>query len=137
MDTVTNWISQEFGNKNSVPFFQSIVQHSLKKEKLPLNFIALLDNKPVGTVSLWRSDLVSRQDLYPWLSALYVHPDYRGKRIGQKLQAFLADYCKDQGFTELFLYTSICGYYEKTSWKHIDDGVEFLGDYMKIYKKDL
>ena len=80
---------------------------------------------------------MSRQDLFPWLSALFVKESFRGKGIGQKLQKFLVEYCRNVGFTELFLYTDICGYYEKTGWEYLEDGVEYSGEYMKIYKKEI
>lgn len=135
--TVTNWLWKEFGNENNYDFFQSIIKNSLIKNKLPLTFIALEDNELVGTIGLWRSDLMSRQDLFPWLSALYVKENFRGKRIGQKLQKFLVEYCREAGFTELFLYTDICNYYEKTGWEYLQDGVEYSGEYMKIYMKKI
>jgi predicted N-acetyltransferase YhbS len=134
---VTNWIWKEFGNENNYDFFQSIIKNSLIKNKLPLTFIALEENELVGTIGLWRSDLMSRQDLFPWLSALFVKETSRGKRIGQKLQNFLVEYCREAGFTELFLYTDISGYYEKTGWEYLEDGVEYSGEYIKIYKKEI
>ena len=137
IDTVVNWLWKEFGNENNYEFFQSIIKNSLIKNKLPLTFIALADNELVGTIGLWRSDLVSRQDLYPWVSALFVKENFRAKRIGQELQHFLIEYCREVGFTELFLYTDICNYYEKTGWEYLEDGVEYSGDYIKIYKKEM
>ncbi|NMM64578.1 GNAT family N-acetyltransferase [Clostridium sp. P21] len=137
IDTVTNWLWKEFGKENNREFFESIIKNSLIKDKLPLTFIALEDNELVGTIGLWRSDLVSRQDLFPWLSALFVKEDCRGKRIGQKLQNFLVEYCREAGYKELFLYTDLCNYYEKTGWEYLDDGVEYSGQYLKIYKKEL
>lgn len=83
LDNVIDWLWKEFGNKDNYAFWESIVKNSLRKNKLPLTFIALMDNKLVGTVGLWRSDLFSRQDLYPWLSALFVKEEYRGRKIGQ------------------------------------------------------
>lgn len=80
---------------------------------------------------------MSRQDLYPWLSALFVKEDFRGKKIGQELQHFLIEYCREAGYTELFLYTDICDYYEKTGWIYLGDGVEYSGEYLKIYKKEI
>lgn len=137
IDTVVNWIWNEFGNENDYEFFKSIIKNSLIKNKLPLTFIALEDNELVGTIGLWRSDLMSRQDLFPWLSALFVKENFRGKRIGQKLQNFLIEYCREVGFTELFLYTDICNYYEKTGWKYLEDGIEHSGEYIKIYNKEI
>lgn len=136
-EEVTKMICKEFGDEDNYKFWESIVSHSMQKDKLPLTFVALEDNKLAGTVGLWRADLLSRQDLYPWLSALFVKEEYRGKKIGQELQKFLVDYCRENGYKELFLYTDLENYYEKTGWNHFDDGIEFTGGTMKIYKKDL
>lgn len=137
IETVTNFIWNEFGNEDNYKFFESIVNNSLNKGKLPITFVALKDDEVVGTIGLWRADLLSRQDLFPWLSALYVKEEYRGIGIGKKLQNFLVEYARNQGFKELFLYTDINGYYEKMDWQYIKDGIEYSGDYIKIYRKEL
>lgn len=64
IDTVVNWIWNEFGNENDYEFFKSIIKNSLIKNKLPLTFIALEDNELVGTIGLWRSDLMSRKTFF-------------------------------------------------------------------------
>lgn len=137
IDEVITCLWREFGNNDNYAFWESIVKSRLQKNSLPLTFIAIMDNKLAGTVGLWRSDLLSRQDLYPWLSALFVKEEYRSKHIGQELQKFIVDYCIKQGYQELFLYTDLCNYYEKTGWLYIGDGIEFSGGTMKIYKKKL
>jgi len=39
----------------------------------------MLDGERVaGCCALLTNDLISRQDLWPWLACLYVEPDYRG-----------------------------------------------------------
>ncbi|GAA0076754.1 GNAT family N-acetyltransferase [Clostridium sp. CTA-5] len=137
LDNVIDWLWKEFGNEDNYAFWESIVKNSLRKNQLPLTFIALMDNKLVGTIGLWRGDLLSRQDLYPWLSALFVKDEYRSKNIGQELQRFLIDYCRKKGYEELFLYTDIHNYYEKTGWQYLEDGIEYSGGNIKIYKKKL
>lgn len=137
LDNVIDWIWKEFGNEDNYAFWESIVKNSLRKNQLPLTFVALMDNKLVGTVGLWRSDLMSRQDLYPWLSALFVKKEYRNRNIGQELQHFLIDYCRKKGYKELFLYTDIRNYYERTGWEYLEDGVEYSGESIRIYKKKL
>ncbi|AOR23833.1 GNAT family N-acetyltransferase [Clostridium taeniosporum] len=135
--TIINWLWSEFGNETNHDFYEIIIKHSFKKNTLPLTFIALLDNELVGTISLWRTDLISRQDLYPWLSALYVKEEYRNQNIGKKLQNFVLNYCKNNGFSNLFLYTTLDNYYEKTGWKYFEDGIRYSGQHIKIYKKEL
>jgi hypothetical protein len=43
-------------------------------------------------VGLWRCDLISRQDLFPWLAALYVRR--RAAGLAGKLQQHVIDLCR-------------------------------------------
>ena len=51
----------------------------------------------LGTVGLWRCDLISRQDLYPWMAALYVAPEARGRGAGGKTTAARHRICQSAG----------------------------------------
>lgn len=90
---VTDWLWQAFGGE-ALPreFFASIVQHSQTAEALPLTFIAVEGEQLLGTIGLWRCDLISRQDLFPWLAALYVAPAARGQGLAGQLQRHVIDY---------------------------------------------
>lgn len=137
IDTISKWLCKEWETHDNIEFFKSILNHSLIKTSLPQTFIALNDGKPVGTIALWRCDMVSRQDLFPWLSAFYVIPNYRNKGIGKRLQSYLLSYTKDLGYKEIYLYTDLENYYEKTGWEYIDRGITYSGEYNKIYKKSI
>lgn len=78
---VIDWIWNAFGEGMPRAFFQSIVEHSLTPGELPLTFIAVEEDRLLGTVGLWRCDLISRQDLHPWLAALYVDEAARGNGL--------------------------------------------------------
>ena len=136
-ETVIDWITAEFGDENSGKFFQSIIEHSKNEEELPLTFVAIEDGTLVGTAGIWRADLLSRQDLFPWFSALVVHPEYRNQGIGKQMQAHLIAYCKEKGMKELYLYAEFKGYYEKMGWQPFGDGYEFTGNKVHIYRQEL
>ncbi|SQA99662.1 Uncharacterised protein [Cedecea neteri] len=70
------------------------VATSQREGEMPLTFIALDGEKMVGTVGLWRCDLISRQDLWPWLAALYIDESQRGKGLGELLQRHVAEYAR-------------------------------------------
>lgn len=133
IETLSKWMCNEWGTDNNIEFFKSILDHSLDKNNLPQTFVAMKNNMPIGTIGIWRCDMVSRQDLYPWLSALYVLPEYRNKGIGKKLQNKLIDYAKELGYEKLYLYTDIEGYYEKNGWEFLDKGITYSGEYDQIY----
>lgn len=72
---VINWLWQAFGSENSRAFFASVVDSGLRGADLPITFIALLGDELVGTVGLWRCDLISRQAGF---NELYLYSDFSG-----------------------------------------------------------
>lgn len=95
-EQVTDWLWQAFGEGLSREFFHSIVEHS-QTGALPLTFIALEGEQLLGTVGLWRCDLITRQDLFPWLAALYVDEAARGKGLAGQLQQHVIAYAAQSG----------------------------------------
>lgn len=136
-ELITDWLFQAFGSENSRDFFASIVNSSLRPEGLPVTFVALLDDKPVGTVGLWRCDLISRQDLYPWLAALYIDESQRGCGLGAQLQHHLEAFSRRTGFRELYLYATFANYYERFGWQYIGDGLDYPDQPVRLYRKDI
>lgn len=134
IDTLADWLNEEFGTLHSRNFYQELLAHSLTEDRLPISFVAVENGVPVGTVGIWRGDLLSRQDLSPWLSALVVHPDNRGTGIGRTLQKHVLSYCKAQGWSEIYLYTDLHGYYEKSGWALLETGYEYSGTAVQIYR---
>jgi GNAT superfamily N-acetyltransferase len=133
-DLVARWLWSVWGAPGNIAFYRSMTEHCLKDD-FPFVYVAFTDGTPVGTVSLLRSDLFSRQDLYPWMADLYVPPEHRGKGIGLALQDFVLEEAKVQGFTLVFLETSLKGYYEKKGWEFVCEEMDRDCSILRIYKK--
>lgn len=133
-EQVTDWLWQAFGSAESRDFFAAIVANSQREGEMPLTFIALEDEKPLGTVGLWRCDLISRQDLWPWLAALYIDEGQRGKGLGERLQRHVVDYARGLGFESLFLYSTCKAYYERFGWQYIGDGLDYPAQPVHLYR---
>ncbi|AYA05801.1 MULTISPECIES: GNAT family N-acetyltransferase [Rahnella] len=136
-DAVTDWLWQAFGSENSREFFASVVRSSLSGADLPQTFIALEGDRLAGTVGLWRCDLISRQDLTPWLAALYVDENFRSCGLGQQLQAFVLEQSRRSGFCELYLYAEFTGYYERFGWKYIGDALDYPDKPVHLFHQHL
>ncbi|WPU23827.1 GNAT family N-acetyltransferase [Cedecea neteri] len=136
-EQVTEWLWQAFGSKESRDFFASIVAASQREGEMPLTFIALEGEKIVGTVGLWRCDLISRQDLWPWLAALYIDESQRGKGLGELLQRHVAEYARGLGFGSLYLYSACKAYYERFGWRYIGDGLDYPDQPVHLYQLTL
>ena len=73
---------------------------------------------PVGIALLVVCDLESRRDLTPWLSSLFVVPDFRDRGIGRCLIEGVLAAAKRRGHAELYLYTeSAEAYYRRLGWR--------------------
>ncbi|WP_456268824.1 GNAT family N-acetyltransferase [Kushneria sp. AK178] len=85
---------------------------------LPLTRVAHDGDRPLGMASLFDNDCAQRPDLRPWLAAVFVHPDYRGRGIaGQLIEAIEQD-ARARGETGLHLITADSQtLYERHGWQ--------------------
>lgn len=136
-EQVVDWMWQAFGDGLSRDFFASIVAHSQTPGALPLTFIATEGEQLLGTVGLWRCDLITRQDLYPWLAALYVDDAARGQGLAGKLQQYVQSYAAERGYRELHLWSACRDFYERYGWHYIGDGLEYPDKIVHLYRYSL
>jgi N-acetylglutamate synthase-like GNAT family acetyltransferase len=93
-----------------------------RKGAIPTTVVALLADKLVGSASLIEHDMESRQDLSPWISTVYVHPDYRRRGIGTRLVKHLEGVAERLGFERLYLFTpDMRPFYETFGWSVLEE----------------
>ncbi len=94
------------------------------KVDMPLTYIALCDDKAVGSCTLHLRDEFM-PDLEPWIGDLVVHPNYQKQGIGKKLLSTAIKKAKELGYEKIYLFTfdpKIPAYYQQFGWKTI--GIE-------------
>ncbi|WP_337098977.1 GNAT family N-acetyltransferase [Paenibacillus sp. YIM B09110] len=124
----------QWGSNENFHFYYDCMLHSMTTDsQLPRFYIALENDSIIGTYALLRNDLISRQDLFPWLACLYVVPEYRGEHRGAKLLEHALHETRKKGHEYLYLCTDLEGYYEKYGWSLLSDGFIFNGEKTKIY----
>ena len=136
-EQVIDWLWQAFGDGLPREFFASVVTHSQTPGALPLTFIATEGEQLLGTVGLWRCDLITRQDLYPWLAALYVDDAARGQGLAGKLQQHVQKHAAESGYRELHLWSACRDFYERYGWHYIGDGLECPDKTVHLYRYSL
>ncbi len=91
----------------------------LNKYALPLTFVALVDQKPVGMVSLAWQPGPNRQQL-PCLVGLFVAPHARNRGVGRRLCQHATQHAQRLKLKRLFLYTPDCvSYYARQGWTRV------------------
>ncbi|MNJ68186.1 N-acetylglutamate synthase [compost metagenome] len=129
----SNW-----GSDSNFKFYKDCVERSCDTESdIPRFYVALDEDKIIGSYAILRSDLNSRQDLAPWFACLHIEPQYRGQRLGGQLQQHAINQAKQKGYERLYLCTDLDHYYERNGWSYIGLGYSIGDDELKIYEYDI
>jgi len=139
IEEVSTWLweewAKEYGTKLEDVIYRT--KHSICKNRVPQIYIAKRNNELVGTVSIWHNDLISRQDLTPYLAGLYVKKEHRGKGIGTLLQEKCILVVKELGYKSLYLITDHENYYEKSGWKFLEMAPLKENHYTRVYEYEI
>jgi len=132
------FIWEQWGDQSNYNFYKDCIDHSSASNDLPKFYIAVQGEQSIiGCYALLRSDLNSRQDLYPWFACLFVAEECRGKKVGALLQNSAIEQIKKMGFDNLYLCTDLEGYYERFDWSFLDYGYLINGHKTRIYRRTI
>jgi predicted N-acetyltransferase YhbS len=95
--------------------------HEELKQDMPLTYIALNGEIPVGSCTLELNGGI-RSDLGPWIGDLVVDPKYQKQGIGKMLLDTTIEKAKELGFERLYLFAfdpTIPEYYARLGWRKI------------------
>jgi predicted N-acetyltransferase YhbS len=101
---------------------QKLIVH-LNNDKLPMAFVALYDDQPIGIACLRETDGI-RPGVAPWLGSLVVRPEYRGQKVGEALINAVKDQARNFGHQILYLLAfdpTIPDWYARLGWRYIGD----------------
>ncbi|MBQ9679954.1 MAG: GNAT family N-acetyltransferase [Ruminococcus sp.] len=140
IDTVVDWLFDEWGKKEhhyNKNFWDSWVKSSLSLQDVPQTYIAVENSSIIGTFSIWRCDVQSRQDLFPWLGGIVVRKDCRNKGVGKHMINEAIRIVRQLGYKELYLSTPLVKYYDSLGWKFIKNIPDENGKLLRLYHYDL
>ena len=139
--TCAQWSFNQWGryrpDKTLHDFIESRKEY-LNDTSLPLTLLAFDGTKPVGMVSLATSKEIC-SELQPWLSTIYVIPEYRNQGIGTLLEEKICQKAKEMSYTKMYCYTSdktVIPWYEKHNW-HVRSTEWLKNHYVTVLEKDL
>ena len=100
---------------------------------LPQWYLLMAGEAVVGGCGLIVNDFNARQDLWPWLCALYIEEAYRGHAYGKILLEHVKREASTLGFRTLYLLTDHVGYYEKYDFEFMGMTSDPFGSMSRIY----
>ncbi len=139
IDLVVDLLYEEWGDKtcNNRSYWNSWVRSSLSTTDVPQTYIVFDNNIFIGTFSIWRCDLQSRQDVFPWLGGFVIVPEQRHKGYSPKIQYEALEKVKMLGYNDVYMFTYLGNYYDKFGWSFIEIVPDEKGKEVRLYKYNL
>lgn len=124
---LAQWLYEEFGyfHDHDSPARRTLeLQGRLGRGVVPMTFVAVAgdapDAPPIGTASLTPDDLDTHPELTPWLASVLVHPQWRGRGVGEALVRAVMAEAAAQGHSPLYLFaTDRASWYAKLGWQEV------------------
>lgn len=90
----------------------------------------------MGFCALVEQDFNPIPEYRPWISFIYVHPDFRGNRLSEKMIDFLEGKARDAGWNKTYIVTQHHGLYQKYGYQFVksvpspkhDEDFVYVGD---------
>jgi GNAT superfamily N-acetyltransferase len=140
LTVVARWNYEEWGylyGTSSPDGFLAGLRTVLGKDQIPMTFVALLNNVPVGSVSLVVHENEERKYLSLWLSNVFVVPERRNQGIGTALAIRVVEECKVLEVPVLYLETlkEQEAFYRRLGWEVMEQAI-YRGQNVVIMAKD-
>jgi predicted N-acetyltransferase YhbS len=117
-----DWHMREFDLSGDRDVWLRARTEEARLRGVPCAWVAFEGDTPVGCVSLVARNMETRPELTPWLAALFVLPEYRGRGVGDALVRRCQAEAEMSGFERLYLYTrGAQDFYRRLGWFPIEE----------------
>jgi GNAT superfamily N-acetyltransferase len=138
LPTIARWLSEEWGREQGYSYEDTLSWcRGLTTSGGEAIICAKLAETPVGVALLVDCDLPSHPHFTPWLSSLFVLPEYRFSGIGSFLTSRLCEIAAKLGHPEVYLYVlegPLVSFYRRRGWLRIES-IEMAGGAFALMKK--
>jgi len=125
LNTIAAWVfdqwSQLYPDKTLANVAARIAEDAAG-DIVPSVYLAEVDGLPVGTASIVACDLPLRRQYTPWMSAVYVRPDFRRRGIASLVINHLESAVATSHIQRLFLFTpDQQSLYGRLGWTRLEE----------------
>ena len=88
---------------------------------LPISLAATANDELAGVACVVLDDeLPDAMEPGPWVAAVFVNPEYRGRSVGKQLVTEAVRRTRELGYSDVYLYTrDVAHWYETFGWERV------------------
>ena len=132
------WFQARWASEASRMVYDDCIRHCVDSASpLPQWYLLRAGNEFIGGAGLIPNDFISRADLWPWVCALHIDPEWRGSSLGSLLLDRAKTDARRLGFAAVYLCTDHVGFYEKYGFRYVATGYHPWGEQSRIYEARL
>ena len=124
--TVAEWIHRQWWSETETPVdgIAQWLRTHLGANGFPATFIAVADDEVLGSATLHESEAEDRPAYRPYLGAVFVKPDARGRGLARALVRAVEAHANELGHAAIYLNAAdaTAGLYEKLGWEIVERG---------------
>ena len=121
---VGNWIYEQWWKRpnNSVEVVLRWLRCHTEKDRVPFTVVALAEGNPIGSCSVVENDCVHRPQYTPWVAAVYVKPEFRGRGVASGILREAARIAARAPVEGLYIdcLAKTAPVYEKSGWRIVE-----------------
>lgn len=120
LTAVGTWIYEQWWRPkhDSPEVVFALLRTHVARDQVPFTIVALDDGVPVGSCSVIENDCVHRPQLTPWVAAVYVKPELRGRGVASAILREAAAAATRAGIAGLYIdcLAVTAPVYERSGW---------------------
>ncbi|ATA19051.1 acetyltransferase (GNAT) family protein [Gibbsiella quercinecans] len=138
IDVCAAWAFEQWGSQHGGTLEQARQRFRLcaRQSADHATLLMVAGPTPLAMASLWPSDDHHRMPLSPWLTGLFVHPDYRRQGIAQRLTQAIERLARQRHYPALYLKTDSAEMlYARWGWQAIERRTQPGGNVVIMVKR--
>jgi len=125
---------REEGERGGIPDRERVKSHWIENSERFVAFVARDENDtPVGVITLSECFAIYAGGKYGVIDELYVVPEYRGRKVGQKLLETVKEYAREKGWMRIDVTAPAGDRWARTVRFYEREGFVFTGPKLKFY----
>lgn len=135
LNRAVEFFQRHWATDKSRDVYEDCLSHAVSlRPALPQWYMLIDDGNIIGGAGLITNDFISRMDLTPWLCALVVEKEFRGRGLAGLIIDRVKRDAESMEYKALYLCTDLDGFYERFGFKRIGRGYHPWGESSVIYE---